>query len=128
MGLHLGPGRDPALEQFLLLLAQLLLRGRGRHHRVGVRGKHAGDQLALVGMAGGNAFVIGLDRLIEAELGLAGFLVGAVAFEAVAGQDGTHFAAQVGVGNRLRRVRAGSVLADDGQYGQRQQGEQLRAR
>ena len=91
--LILSPLSDPALEQILLRTRELLVRVRRRHQVVGVFGEDAFDQLALVGLAGNEGLLRdGVLAHIEAELGLALLLVGAVAEEAVVREDGSDVA------------------------------------
>ena len=80
MGLVLGPFGDPALEQAFCRRSERLCRLAAGHHLVGVVAEDAGDQLALVGLAGDDR-LLGEGRLadVEPEAGLAVVLVRAVA-------------------------------------------------
>ena len=88
MELVLGPGRDPALKHIFLLRGERLVdRGR-RHDLLGVDRIDAGDQLAFLRVArrDGSRFDGSL-AAVEPQIGLARGTIGAVAREAVLGQD-----------------------------------------
>ncbi len=96
-----GPFGDPAFEQGDLGGFQGR-RGFGRGHReFGVVDLDAEDQVAGVGVAGDDGGGAGFEGEggslghIEAETGLALALVGAVAGEAVLGEDGADVAVEI---------------------------------
>ena len=106
MRLVLGPFGDPALEHFLLLGRELLVRRRRRHQLFGIVGTDARDQLAFLRLArhDGAAF----DRRlapIEPQVGLAGGAIRPVAGKAVFGQDRPNVAV---VADRLVAAGRGS--------------------
>jgi hypothetical protein len=110
-----GPLVDPALDGVDLLGGQLAVGLRRRHPLVGVLGGQSADQLALAALAGDNDGLAVADAEgpllgVEAELGLAGLLVRAVAEEAVVRQDGQHVAAEV-----HRRVGGAGRQRDEGE-------------
>ena len=118
--LILSPLSDPALEQILLRTRELLVRVRRRHQVVGVFGEDALHQLALVGLAGNEGLLRdGVLAHIEAELGLALLLVGAVAEEAVVGKD------RADVAVVIHLLRAGGGRGDgSGQQGDGSENEE----
>ena len=88
MRLVLGAFGDPLLERFFLGGGELLVGFRRRHHRVGIGRVGARDERALGRLAGDDGIVLDGDfAFVEAEVGLAGGAVGAVAGEAVLRED-----------------------------------------
>ncbi len=91
----LGALLDPAAEDGNLLVGEVgLLAGRRRHVLVGVFGRDALDQRALVGFAGNDRRVAaevgrGAFAIVEPKIGFAVLGIGAVAVEAVARKDRT---------------------------------------
>ena len=102
------PLRDPFFEQLLLLGLERLVRIRRRHHLVGVGAEETLDDLALGRLARHDRRRLalgGLDRLItQVEPKAALSRRGAVAAEAIVGEDGPYVAVVfdigVGVGGR----------------------------
>ena len=109
---------DPAAERVLLRGGEFLL-GRGRGHEfIGVGGENAAHQFALADFArdDGDGSALGGrgggGALIEPEFSFARRLVRAVAFEAMARENGAHVAREVG---RLHGAERGGQTDEEKQ-------------
>jgi hypothetical protein len=107
-----------------------VLLGR-RHDLVRIGRLDALDEFALLRFSGQDdelalAVALGVLFVVEAELPLAAFLVGAVAGDAVLGQDRADLAAEM---NRLGRARGGEEDAEEeGGLGGHGEGDSRRSR
>ena len=109
LGLHkgpvrpiVGPRRDPRREDPLLILGELHLGVRRRHHEIRIGTRDPGDHFAVIGMPWHDrpraAVELRTSRLadIEPQAGLLVVFVGAVALETAVGEDRPYFAGEVG--------------------------------
>lgn len=106
-----GPLFDPRAEEGGLAGVQTF--AAGRHATTGVGGFDAGDEFTGVGVAGDHGPAAGLEKgeesfgCIEAQAGLAGLVVGAVALDAVVREDRANVPIEVDGGFIGLRARAG---------------------
>ena len=96
---------DPFGEDSGVRFGEVLLGIDGRHTLFAIPGGDAVDHFALVeitGDNGGAAEDLGVGALggVETQVGLAGFLVGTMAFEAVIRENRHHIAAKIDLGLR----------------------------
>ena len=110
----LGPLSDPPLERVLLRVGERLVRLR-RRHPVGFGSVNAVDQLALVGLAGDDRFLLdGHGPVIEPQTGLALLRIGPVAEEALVRKDRPDVAVEVdGIGGAGRSTGENSGEAEE---------------
>ena len=104
MLLVFATGSDPTVEDVLFRIGEGFVGLGGRHDLLFVSGMDAVVDFAFLRFArrnGACAIVIGggTGKIVEPQLGLAGFFVGAVAMEALVRQDGLDIAVEI---DRLR--------------------------
>ncbi len=115
--------RDPPPQRFDLLRSQRVPLGRRRHPYVGIAACHAGQQFAVVHIAGHDgahaAVQLGQRTVtpVESQPGLPHALVRPVALEAAAGQDRLDVAGEVHVGRERRALlhQAANGKKDNGE-------------
>jgi hypothetical protein len=121
MGLKIRALVDPPRQRRFLGVGKVLARRGGRHSLVGVGGVDSANQLALAALIRHNRDGVAFKLCplavlrIKSQTGLAIFVVEAVAFEALVGQDRPHIAIEI---DALAAIRGRQSTRRSGQHQQ----------